>query len=167
MPTLIEPLRILTIIARLFFHFSISAVLTLLVNGIVRPFEDSIHLDLQRVDVWLRVIDKLARDSDRADILEKKNFLARMYQWTLRIVQEAASGQGPGAADLPCMYGITDSHPAQDDLPEFAGNDTIWDASWIPELDHYQADGFSDSLLMPDDAWIAWTSMNNVGVDAL
>lgn len=152
--------------SRLFFHFSISAVLTLLVNGIVRPFEESVHLDLQRVDVWLRVIDKLARDSDRPDILEKKDFLARMYQWTSRIVQETASGQPPGAADLPCMYGFTGSQPPPYEIQDLAGND-IWDASWIPELDNHQADGFQDSLLMPDEAWIDWMSINDVGIDAL
>ena len=68
----------------MFFEFSISAVLTLLVNGIVRPFSEDIGEDLRRVDTWLKVIDILATSSERADLLEKKEFLVHMRAWNLR-----------------------------------------------------------------------------------
>jgi hypothetical protein len=76
----------------MFFEFSISAVLTLLVNGIVRPFSENIGEDLRRVDTWLKVIDILATSSERADLLEKKEFLMHMRAWTLHVVSDSLAG---------------------------------------------------------------------------
>lgn len=153
---------------RLFFNFSISAVLTLLVNGIVRPFDDYVNLDLQRVDVWLRVIDKLARDSDRLDLLEKRDFLDRMQKWTSRVVQEAIAGlRSSDVTSMRCIKGFTGSRDHAEDNERFVDDYTIWDASWIPELDNYQAEGFPEDMLIPDNMWIDWTSMNDIDANAL
>lgn len=153
---------------RLFFNFSISAVLTLLVNGIVRPFDENVTLDLQRVDVWLRVIDKLAKDSDRLDLLEKRDFLARMQQWTSRVVQEAIAGlRSSDLTSMRCIKGFTGSRDRAEEQEQFVDDYAIWDASWIPELDDYQAGGFPDDALMSDDPFLDWTSMNDIGTNAL
>lgn len=76
----------------MFFEFSICAVLTLLVNGIVRPFGEYISDDLRRVDTWLKVIDILATSSERSDLLEKKEFLMHMRAWTQHVVQDHIHG---------------------------------------------------------------------------
>ena len=78
---------------RVFFEFSISAILTLLVNGIVRPLNDHAFDDLQRVDTWLQVIDILATSAERADLLQKKEFLVHMRTWMLKVMREAMSGR--------------------------------------------------------------------------
>ena len=78
---------------RLFFEFSISAMLTLLVNCIVRPLNDYTAADLRRVDTWLRVIDILATSSERPDLLQKKEFLVHMRAWTLHVMQDTLAGR--------------------------------------------------------------------------
>ena len=82
----------------MYFDFSICAVLTLLVNGIVRPFGQHISEDLRRVETWLKVIDILATSSERHDLLEKKEFLMHMRAWTLKVVQNDAVGN-----DIECI----------------------------------------------------------------
>jgi hypothetical protein len=82
----------LTLSYRLYFEFSICAVLTLLVNGIVRPFGEHISEDLRRVETWLKVIDILATSSERHDLLEKKEFLTHMRAWTLKVVNDHSVG---------------------------------------------------------------------------
>lgn len=76
----------------MFSEFSISAVLTLLVNGIVRPFGEHIGEDLRRVDTWIKVIDILATSSERQDLIEKKEFLMHMRVWTFNVVQDHLAG---------------------------------------------------------------------------
>ncbi|KAK3717962.1 hypothetical protein LTR37_005388 [Vermiconidia calcicola] len=70
-------------------HFSISAVLTLLMNGILRPLAPEVTHDLRRVDEWLRVIGVLATTTGRPDLLEEQQFLVRMRAWTSEVLQEA------------------------------------------------------------------------------
>lgn len=153
--------------ARLFFDFSISAVLTLLVNGIVRPLNEYAIQDLQRVDVWLRVIDKLAADSERPDLLEKRDFLASMRQWTLRVVQEAMSGEDSGVRGLPCLQEFTGSYPGAALQSQFGQDDSIWDAQWIPELSGAQSDVFPAGLWHASDVWENRPINNDVAFNGL
>ncbi|KAK5168971.1 uncharacterized protein LTR77_006280 [Saxophila tyrrhenica] len=96
----------------LYFEHSVSAVLTLLVNGIVRPLGEGLSEDFRRIDEWISVIDVLASTSERADLLRKKQFLLDMRTWMLSCVKDAlaeksakdvaAQTQAPlDALDLP------------------------------------------------------------------
>lgn len=68
---------------------------------------------------------------------------------------------------MRCIKGFTGSRDRTEGHEQYVDDYTIWDASWIPELDNYQAEGFPEDLLMPDNMWIDWTSMNEIGANAL
>ena len=74
-------------------------MLTLLVNGIVRPLDGHAAHDLQRVDTWLQVIDILATSSERPDLLQKKDFLLHMRTWTVHVVRDTLSGRDNGCCE--------------------------------------------------------------------
>jgi hypothetical protein len=80
----------------LFFDYNISAVLTLLLNYVVRPLEDQfLSADRRRVEDWMQVIELLANTSERPDLLEKRDFLLGMKAWSLEAVQIARASAGP------------------------------------------------------------------------
>ena len=113
---------------RCIYKYSISAVLTLLVSAIVRPLDETVAQDLQRVEAWLRVIDKLATDSERPDLLEQKDFLDSMKQWALRVVQEATYTAISETMHFPSIQENIGTPTLQLQL----GNDeNIWNAPWI------------------------------------
>lgn len=88
---------------RLFFDYSISAMLTLLANGIVRPCDPNGPADLTRVDQQLRVIDLLATSTERPDLLEKKEFVLHMRLWTVTVLQAAKEKADFSYSELPCV----------------------------------------------------------------
>ena len=94
---------------RLFLPFSMSALLTLLVNALLRPLDDRIAQDLRRIDGWLRVVDILATSTGRADLDEEKGFILTMRSWTLSVVNDAATGADMGYRDWPCFKELEDS----------------------------------------------------------
>ena len=118
----------------MFFEFSISAVLTLLVNGIVRPFNEHITQDLQRVDTWMKVIDVLATSSDRSDLLEKKEFLMHMRAWTLHVVQDHVAGNETECCGRSAREYL-ESEKAILQVSEYSGLD-------LPELEDMHPDVF-------------------------
>ena len=139
----------------MFFHFSISAVLTLQVNGIVRPLNDQAHCDLRRVDTWLNVVDILATSSERPDLLEKKEFLDHMKGWTLHALQNATSGTDSELQHLlPCLSKLKSSNM----FPDVADDETNLDSQRIPELGHVQPDVFPLGLLNDSNLGDSWSS---------
>ncbi len=118
----------------MFFEFSISAVLTLLVNGIVRPSSEYVGEDLRRVDTWLKVIDVLATSSDRADLLEKREFLIHMRAWTLHVISDSLVGSESESC-VRAAREYLESERALDQDGEFA-------AMGMPELEGMHPDVF-------------------------
>lgn len=148
----------------MFFEFSICAVLTLLVNGIVRPFSKYISEDLRRVDAWFKVIDILATSSERSDLLEKKEFLKHMRSWTLHVVQDHFESRNSDCFDKAAQA-ILESEKAAGHGAEFGDVD-------MPELDGFHPDLFPLDALYDghllrdnwhDDGIITWPYFTRQG----
>lgn len=131
----------------MFFDYSISAMLTLLVNGIVRPTDSHNPEDLKRVDTWLAVIDILATESERPDLLEKKEFILHMREWTLKVIHSTQNGDPLSLADYPCLnerYGNAVNN-----------GELCVDDQWLPDLTDVHPDTFPLPLVSRD-AWEPW-----------
>lgn len=126
-------------------------MLTLLVNGIVRPFNEHAANDLRRVDTWLRVIDILATSSERADLLQKKEFLAHMRDWTRHVIEDGLSG-----IETECFAGQCRAY--LDSADETTRDDVT---TGLPGLGDYDPDVFPlDRLYVghPAENWAHQTS---------
>ena len=147
----------------MFFHFSICAVLTLLVNGIVRPLDNEVGTDLRRVDTWVQVIDILAISSERSDLLKKKEFLHYMRTWTLHVVQDALLGGGGEVNDLPCLtewkQRNASGHASSLELPVDEPN-LGWD--WLSDVGHVQPDIFPLDLINTGNSIDSWPANNGI-----
>lgn len=139
----------------MFFDYSLSAMLTLLVNGIVRPTDEHNAEDLKRVDTWLRVIDILATDSERPDLQEKKEFILHMRDWTLKVIQATRERSDFSlAVDYPCLHERYGSSVANGEL--------FVDDQWLPDLMDVHADIFP--LPMIDrEVWEPWSTIPTQG----
>ena len=58
-------------------------------NGVVRPLDNGLYDDFRRVDEWLQIVEALASSSERADLLEKKQFLIDVRTWATSCVRAA------------------------------------------------------------------------------
>lgn len=132
---------------RMFFDYSISAMLTLLVNGIVRPTDSHNPGDLKRVDSWLAVIDILTTESERTDLLEKKEFILHMRQWTLKVIASTQNGEGFSLADYPCL---NERYGSARDSGELGVDD-----QWLPDLTDVHPDTFPLPLVSRE-VWEPW-----------
>lgn len=133
----------------MFFDYSLSAMLTLLVNGIVRPLDEHNAADLQRVDSWLRVVDILATESERPDLLEKKEFILHMRGWTVQKIEEASNPNAVAVAnDYSCLRGDQDISAGN---VERAGDDVWW-----PDLTEFHADIFPLPMVSRE-VWEPWS----------
>ena len=88
----------------------------------------------------------MAKDSERPDLLEKRDFLDRMRQWTLRAYQQAVSGQDLGLKDMPCIGRITGTDYGTHQEPRFSSDESIWDAQWLSEFAEMQSGMFGDEM---------------------
>ena len=132
----------------MFFDYSISAMLTLLVNGIVRPTDTHNAGDLKRVDTWLAVIDILATESERPDLLEKKEFILHMRGWTLKVIRSTQNGEPFSLTDYPCL---------QERYGNAINNGELCvDDQWLPDLTDVHADTFPLPLVSRE-VWEPWT----------
>lgn len=138
----------------MFFDYSISAMLTLLVNGIVRPTDEHNAEDLRRVDTWLRVTDILATESERPDLLEKKEFILHMRTWTLKVIEAT---QERREFDMANEYPFV---PERDGRAVQEG-ELVVDDQWLPDLTDVHADIFPLPLVGRE-FWEPWT-MNTQG----
>lgn len=140
----------------MFFDYSISAMLTILVNGIVRPIGTHNAEDLKRVDTWLRVIDILATDSERPDLLEKKEFILHMRSWTLKVMQASKDRSDLNLElEYPCLHERYGNAVANG---EFSIDD-----QWLPDLTDVHADIFPLPMVARE-VWEPWTHSGPVGV---
>lgn len=139
----------LTMPCRMFSEFSISAVLTLLVNGIVRPFGEYIGEDLRRVDTWIKVIDILATSSERQDLIEKKEFLIRMRTWTFHVVQDHFAGNDEHSCTKAAREYL-ESERASFQANEFDGVDVAMEGL---HPDVFPLDQLYDGSLLKD-SWL-------------
>lgn len=134
----------------MFFDYSVSAMLTLLVNGIVRPLDEHNAADLQRVDSWLRVVDILATESERPDLLEKKEFILHMRGWTVKAIEDAIDPAG--VTHNPEEYACFRRNNAMAE----AHAEVMPDPSWWPDLTNFHADIFPLPMVSRE-VWEPWS----------
>lgn len=132
----------------MFFDYSISAMLTLLVNGIVRPNDTRNSDDLRRVDTWLRVIDLLSTESERPDLLEKKEFILHMRTWTLKVIQDSRTRADFSLTEYPCLHERYGNAVMNGEL--------MVDDGWLPDLQHAHADIFPLPMVARE-VWEPWS----------
>ena len=130
-------------------------MLTLLVNGVVRPQNEHAIPDLHRVDMWLRVVDILATSSERKDLLEKKEFLANMRRWTVKAIQDAWSKPGTELG-LQSLADVRDANNFEMiQLPTVEENEPKSNPDWTSGLINIQPDVFPLNQIQP---WEEWSS---------
>lgn len=141
----------------MFFDYSVSAMVTLLVSGIVRPRDEHNAEDLKRVDTWLRVVDILATESERPDLLEQKKFISQMRGWTVQKIRAAFDPDRYSLADLPpCMHERHDVAGVDEEL--------FIDEQWLPD---FTSDVHADIFPLPmvaREVWEPWSTTVQSGV---
>ena len=132
-------------------------MLTLLVNGIVRPLDTQVARDLQRVDAWLRVIDILASAIEQPELLEKKEFLLHVRTWTLKVVEDALKG---GHKDDDLLHCLEQNPASFIDSTMGTSYDGLDDMQWLSDLSNVHPDVFPLEMLQESESWESWTGQH-------